>query len=348
MSGQPTRREFLAGVALTALATTPILAGCAGGEDAPSGSTARITTQLTYLLDVTFAGWYLADTEGFLKNERVSSRLLPYGANVPTTSAVVAGGRAEVGLGAIREVIEANLQGADLVVFGTQFQKSPGGLLSLAKNPVRKIQDVIGKRIGLDPSGKATLDVALDNAGLPHDYKVVNVSGDPQPLVDGQVDAMAVFITSQPITLDRRGVANVAVTFNDLGFPSYENVLIARRKTLENDKDVLARYLRAVIKGWEFNRRDLVTGAKRTFDLYGKDNSLDLAQQTEENKRQMPLMESSLTDEKGLFQMSLEGIAGPQYEALRRAGVKPLPDVKSFVTLDVLDEAYQGKTSLLE
>jgi ABC-type nitrate/sulfonate/bicarbonate transport system substrate-binding protein len=239
MSGQPTRREFLAGVALAALATTPILAGCAGGGDSPSGSTDRITTQLTYLLDVTFAGWYLADTEGFLKNERVSSRLLPYAANVPTTSAVVAGGQAEVGLGAIREVIEANKQGADLVVFGTQFQKSPGGLLSLAKNPVRKIQDVIGKRIGLDPSGKATLDVALDNAGLPHDYKVVNVSGDPQPLVDGQVDAMAVFVTSQPITLDRRGVANVAVTFNDLGFPSYENVLIAQRNTVENDRDTL-------------------------------------------------------------------------------------------------------------
>ena len=129
----------------------------------------------------------------------------------------MAGRQADVGLGTIREVIEANKQGADLVVFGTQFQKSPGGLLSLAANPVRNIQDVIGKRIGLDPSGKATLDVALDNAGLPHDYNVVNVSGDPQPLVDGKVDAMAVFVTSQPITLDRRGVPNVAVTFDELG-----------------------------------------------------------------------------------------------------------------------------------
>jgi hypothetical protein len=76
--------------------------------------------------------------------------------------------------------------------------------------------------------------------------------------------------------------------------------------------------------------------------------SLDLAQQTEENKRQMPLMESALTARKGLFQLSLEDIAGPQYEALRRAGLKQLPDVKSFVTLNILDAAYQGKTSLLE
>jgi ABC-type nitrate/sulfonate/bicarbonate transport system substrate-binding protein len=348
MSGGPTRRQFLAGATIASLAAVPVVGGCAGPSDTPAGATEQITTQLTYLLDVTFAGWYLADTEGFLRSERVSSRLLPYGANVPATSAVVAGRQAEVGLGTIREVIEANNQGADLIVFGTQFQKSPGGLVSLATNPVRTVQDVLGKRIGLDPSGKATLDVALDNAGLPHDYQAVNVSGDPQPLADGQVDAMAVFVTSQPITLDRRGVPNVAVTFHDLGFPSYENVLIARRATLENDRELLARYLRAVIKGWELNRQDLVAGAKKTFELHGTDNSLDLVQQTEENKRQMPLMESALTAETGLFQMSLEDIAGPQYQALRRAGVGPMPEAKDFVTLDVLHRAYGGRTSLLE
>jgi ABC-type nitrate/sulfonate/bicarbonate transport system substrate-binding protein len=149
-AGRQSRREFLAGATLAALATMPVLASCAGAGDGPTGSTARITTQLTYLLDVTFAGWYLADTEGFLNEERLSSRLLPYGADLPTTSAVVAGGQAEVGLGAIREVIEANKQGADLMVFGTQFQKSPGGLLSLAANPVRRIQDVIGNGSSTD------------------------------------------------------------------------------------------------------------------------------------------------------------------------------------------------------
>jgi hypothetical protein len=137
------------------------------------------------------------------------------------------------------------------------------------------------------------------------------------------------------------------VTFNDLGFPSYENVLIARRETMEKENGLLARYLRAVIKGWELNRRDLEGGAWKTFELHGKDNSLDLVQQTKENKLQMPLMESPLTEQMGLFQMSLEDIAGPQYEALRRAGVRPLPKPRSFITLDVLDAAYGGTSSLL-
>jgi hypothetical protein len=62
----------------------------------------------------------------------------------------------------------------------------------------------------------------------------------------------------------------------------------------------------------------------------------------------MPLMESQLTAKKGLFQLSLDDLAGPQYEALRQAGVQPLPDVSSFVTLDILDAAYGEKRSLLE
>jgi transposase InsO family protein len=53
----------------------------------------------------------------------------------------------------------------------------------------------------------------------------------------------------------RLQLANVAVTFHDLGFPSNENILIARRETLEHDKNILVRYLRAVIKGWELNRK---------------------------------------------------------------------------------------------
>jgi hypothetical protein len=57
-------------------------------------------------------------------------------------------------------------------------------------------------------------------------------------------------------------------------------------------------------------------------------------------------MESKLTAGKGLFQISPENISGPQYEALSRSGIRDLPKVSSYVTLEVLNRAYHGARTL--
>jgi ABC-type nitrate/sulfonate/bicarbonate transport system substrate-binding protein len=243
-------------------------------------------------------------------------------------------------------VLEANQQGGDIIVFGTQYQNSPGGLMSLPKNPVRSIHDVLGKRIGLDPSSQIVLNACLDVAGLAHRYTAVNVSGDPEALVLGRVDAMAVFITSQPVTLTIQGIPNIAVSFTQLGFPSYQNVLAARRETYSSDPDLLVRYLRGLIRGWEVNNANPTAGGTYTYQTYGKLSALNLRQQILEDQAQVPLMESSLTASKGLFQMSLDDISGPQYKALEKSGVKNLPSVSSFVVLDILEKVYAGAKSL--
>ena len=58
-------------------------------------------------------------------------------------------------------------------------------------------------------------------------------------------------------------------------------------------------------------------------------------------------MQSDLTQEKGLYWMDLELLAGQMYDALRRGGRDELPDPESLVDLSVLEEVYTGKTSLL-
>ena len=341
------RRSFtLGGAAAGIMVAAGSLAGCGGSSAGSAERVTTVTTQLEYIFDVTFAGWYVAAQHGWFSQEGISSRLLPYGANIPSIAAVVAARKADIGTSSIQEVIEANKQGGDIIVFGTQYQQSPGGLLSLAKNPVRTIHDVLGKRIGLDPSAQLVLNVCLDEAGLPHDYTYVSVSGDPEPLVLGRVDAMAVFITSQPITLTLRGIPNVAVSFTKLGFPSYQNVLAARRETLQSDPGLLVRYLRALIRGWELNNANPTAGATYTYQKYGTQSALNLKQQILEDKEQVPLMVSALTARRGLFQMDLDNISGPQYEALSRSGVRNLPPVSSYVTLEILTEAYQGAKSL--
>lgn len=306
-----------------------------------------VRTQLAYFPSVTYAGHYIAAERGFYRRERVGSTLLSGGPNIASVEAVVAAGRADVGLGDIRSVVAANKQGAGLVAFAAQFQKNPGGIVSLASNPVRRPRDLVGKRIGLTPGTEVYIDAILKIHNLPLRYSRVPVSGDPAALVNGACDAMVCYVTAQPVTLRLRGVANVAVTLSDLGLPQYGDVLFTTRRYLRRNRRTLIRHLRATIKGYELNERNPAYGARLTVTKYGRQFNFDLHQQTVENRTQIPLMHSNLTRRKGLFWMDLAYIAGPVYAGLRAAGITRLPAPRTYVDLSILREVYRGKRKLL-
>ncbi len=65
-----------------------------------------------------------------------------------------------------------------------------------------------------------------------------------------------------------------------------------------------------------------------------------------EFEAQFPLMQSDLTEERGLYQIDLELLAGPMYDALEKGGRETLPEPDSLVDITVLEDVYEGKTSL--
>jgi ABC-type nitrate/sulfonate/bicarbonate transport system substrate-binding protein len=304
---------------------------------------------LTYFKTVTYAGWYLAETEGYFAPENITSKLLAGGPNLPPIEGLVAGGRVDVGMGNTQGVALANAKGADLVMFAAQFQSDPGGMLSLAKNPVRNAEDLVGKRIGITAGGGAQqrVDAIFEVNNLPRDYKRVRITGDPQALVDGDCDVMAAYVTAQPIALEEKGLDPVAVTLTELGLPDYGDVLFAERGYYEKNKALLAGYLRAVVKGFERNEQDPLLAARIAVRNVGKELGTTEKQALAENQRQIPLMKSATTEQKGLFWLDLARIEGPIYAGLRATGVEGLPEPRSFVDLSVLEQAFGGKRTLL-
>ena len=224
------RRELVSRGLIGAAVLALPLPGCGKSSSKSSaGSVSTLRTQLIFVKSVTYAGFYIADAKGVYAREHIRSRLLSGGPDIPSVEAVVAGGSADIGMSDIASVVAANKQGADLVMFGAQFQSSPGGIMSLAKHPIRTAHDLVGARIGVQPKAKAEVDALLEVNGLPRHYTPVTVGRDPQPLVDGKCDAMTCFVTAQPLTLRLEGVHAIGVTFADLGLPDYGNVLMAKR-----------------------------------------------------------------------------------------------------------------------
>src|ERR1700692_4891610 len=89
------RRKFLsAGAALGAAVATGTLTSCSSQSSSnASRGPVTVTTQLEYIFDVTFAGWYEADARGYFRQEGITSRLIPYGSSISSIAAVVASGK---------------------------------------------------------------------------------------------------------------------------------------------------------------------------------------------------------------------------------------------------------------
>ncbi len=136
-----TRRTF-GGLSALLLAG---LAGC-GRENPGSGGSSEVTYQLSWTHSVQFGGTYIAQDRGLF--EDLTVRLAAGGPNVAGDANTVSGA-ALMNISSADGVARSNAEGADLVIIGAQYQKSPATILSLADAPLREPQDLIGKQIGV-------------------------------------------------------------------------------------------------------------------------------------------------------------------------------------------------------
>ena len=307
---------------------------------APARAATGVTTQFLWVKNVEYAGFYLADADGRFRNEGIAPTFLAGGPNLASVEAIVAGGRADVGVDEFEKVVDAVEHGADFVVFGAVYQRSVAGLLSLPRNPIRKPADILDKRIGLQQGAKIFIDGILRVNGLPPRYTEVPVGFDPDPLLQGACDGYLCYVTSQPLVLAARGIPYVLTGFQQLGYSVYAGTLFCRRDYLRGNRDTLVRYTRALAKGWQAERREPERGAALAVSTYGAALGLDLQQQIAQSKAQLPYLESSEVERHGLLWVSKNAVAGPIYETLRATGRKALPEVDRLVDDTIVRDAH--------
>jgi len=145
-------------------------------------------------------------------------------------------------------------QGLPIKCFAVGAQKHPYTYFSLARNPVRKPADLIGKRVGI-PSTAAILLRALlaKNKIAEKDVKVVSIGADMSPLLTGQVDVVTGWLTNTT-AIKVLGPDIASLTQWDAGVRLYALPYYASTKTLETQPKVIEAFLRATAKGWHYVR----------------------------------------------------------------------------------------------
>ncbi len=331
-----------AGAGLTAATLLP---GCAENTDSgPQLPAPRVA--LAWIKNVEYAGLFVAETKQYYTLEGIAPIFLNGGPNAPMPSVSVAANNAQFGFdNDLRRFMDAVLLGNDLVMLGAQYQRSPGGVISLSDRPIRKAEDLIGCRFLGQEGVETIVDAVLKVAGLPLDYEFLPAGYSVASLVEGQGDAYSGFAVNQPLTLEQKYGMRLNkdyffTSWSELGLKGYANMLFCARSYLQDNFDIAVKFLKGTIQGWQFNASNIEYGAQLVVDTHGRNLGLELDQQLRQNEIQQPFMQSPLTQEKGIFWIDAGTLETEMYPSLKAAGRDNLPDPERLIDTSVLSAAY--------
>jgi len=316
-----------------------LVAALAAARAAPAP--AEVSIQFGWLANVEYMGEFIAADAGYFEREGLHATLIPGG---PSTSVppLVESGRVLIGFESTDGIARARLHGARLKVVAATLQRNPTSVMSLASAPLRQPAQLVGRRIGVPQANRITFKGFLKANGLdPNQMTIVPVQNDPSPLVNGEVDGMVSFLTSQPIQLRLRGVDTVSLVMSDFHYSIWADVVVVNEATLADParRGQVVRALRAMIRGWQDAVADPARGARLAVEVYGRSLNLDPAAQGLSAAALVPLVATPETKQNGLLSMSPAGMAA-NVAAIRSIGVET--SVEDLFDPSLLAEAAGG------
>ncbi len=253
------RRLSLAAVAAV-VALLLGLAGCGEGDDATTGSASNpqpFTLDLDWYVNPDHAGIFMAIDKGYFRQAGLEVQpQVPSDPSAPIKE--VAAGRADLAVSYEPEVLLAADQGLDVKAVAAVVDQPLTSLISLPEAGIATAADLNGKTVGTAgiPYQSDYLETIEQFAGVPSSsVKEVNVGLNLLPtLIGGKVDAiLGGFRNIEGVDLQQRGLDPSIVPVDQLGVPSYDElVLVARSSTVDDHPGAIRAFISALAQGTNF------------------------------------------------------------------------------------------------
>jgi len=244
---------------------TCLLAGAGG---APIHAQEKPLTKLTFSLDFIPLGrhapWYAAIAEGYYKDEGLDVSIIPSQGTAQTIQAVEAG-TAQLGFTDVPSLVLARSNGAKVKMVAVNYEKAPYAIFSL--NPganVTQAKQLEGLTLGSGAGSFTPKVIAgfMTQQGLdPSKLIISNIapSARATALLSGQVPAIEFFVMSKPgleAAAKAKGFELRTFLLADHGLTLYSNGIVATEDYLAKNPDMVRRFVRASLRGWQFALRN--------------------------------------------------------------------------------------------
>jgi len=256
-------KPLLARVTAVALALVILAAGlaaCGSKSSDTKGEAEKLTLDLDFYPNPDHAGIYMAEKEGFFEDAGLEVAInSPSDPSAPLKD--VASGRADLAITYEPELMLAREEGLDVVAVSAlvnrpltslMWMKEPG-----SKTAVKGVADLKSKTVSYAgiPYQQAFMRTILNRASVPiSSVKLVNVGFGLIPsLVSGSAQAMlGGYSNVEGVDLQQRGKEPVITPVDQLGVPTYDElVIVARRSALEEEGERIRLFVNSLRRGTE-------------------------------------------------------------------------------------------------
>ena len=249
--------------------------------------------------------YYVALEKGFYEEVGLNVNIV-VGSGSADSVKLTAIGQFDFALAAGGNVIQARAKDMPLKVVAVIYQDDPTSFTVLKDSGIEKLEDLIGKKIGVQydsstfPEYLALMERnKIDRA----EVEEVSVSFGIEPLLLGQVDAFPGFLTQRPVSVEISGNVPNVIPFKDYGVNIYGVSIITTEPIIKANSDLVSRFVHASLKGWEY-----------TFDhkseaidiLLSKFPEVDKNYAEKELNLLIPLISTDMTERMGLGYSSQE------------------------------------------
>ncbi|WP_345993486.1 ABC transporter substrate-binding protein [Sulfurimonas sp. HSL-1716] len=213
----------------------------------------KVVLQLSWLNQFQFAGYYVAKEKGFYRDVGLDVDIKEF-QNDTDLSSVIQKGKADFAVGRSSLLID-KINGKDVVALGSIFQESPLILLTRDDANISSVKDLMHKRIMMTNDAKDTASIMamlFSNGIAQKDIKIIPHSFNLNDLINKKTDAMASYISNEPIRMEEKGIGYKIFDPKDYGFYFYSDILFTSSKFIKNNPKLTKDFYEASIKGWRY------------------------------------------------------------------------------------------------
>jgi NitT/TauT family transport system substrate-binding protein len=313
------------------------------GQSQPPKTPDQVRVQLKWIHQAQFAGFYMAQEKGFYTKENLKVSFLEGGQGIDNTQAVLSG-EADFGVITSEDILIERSLGRPLTAIAAIYRRSGTVFAAKADSGIVKPADILGKTVALsaEPGVLRYFEVPfyamMKKLGLDvSSVRFVPYEPTYRAFLEGKAEVTPCFATGGLIRLRDQGVKLNLIWPSDYGIRFYADTLATTDMIVGEKSDLVTRFLRATLKGWQDavgNPEEALTATLK----YAGASSREL--QSKMMDAQMPLIH---TGEDRIGWMKPEEW-NDMYRMLLDQNLLATPvDVERAYTMEFLKKVYKGQ-----